>query len=395
MGRRSVLISGMGIAGPTLAWWLNRHGCSPTLVERAPALRQGGYMIDFWGSGFDVADRMGLLPAIRREGYRIEELRMIDGSGRRIGVLDTGLFRSMLADRFVSIERGALARLVFDTVKDDVETLFGDTVVAIERAGAGVGVTFQSAAPRAFDLVVGADGLHSRVRSLAFGAEPSFERHLGLMVAAFTIPGYPHRDDGVYVSYCVPGRQVARYALRDGRTGFLMVFRGGGERGGDLDDEAARGLLGRTFGQAGWECAEILEAMDAAPEIYVYEVSQIRMPSWSSGRIVLLGDAAFCPSLLAGEGASLAMGAAYVLAGELMRSDGNHERAFRRYEDMFRPFAERKQDGATLLGSWFAPKTRLGVFVRNQATRLMNVPPIGRWTVGRMVADRFPLPDYG
>jgi 2-polyprenyl-6-methoxyphenol hydroxylase-like FAD-dependent oxidoreductase len=232
------------------------------------------------------------------------------------------------------------------------------------------------------------------VRSLLFGANRPFETHLGFKVAAFNAPGYRHRDEGAYVSYCVPGKQIARYALRDDRTGFLFVFRAKRPTAEFMNEEEKRALLQETFSGIGWECAEILRALDRTPHFYFDDVSQVRMPTWSRGRIALVGDAAFCPSLLAGEGSSLAMAAGYLLAGELKRSGGDGEQAFQRYQELLKPPIDRKQKAATRLGGWFAPKTAFGVFARNAMTGLMKVPLIAHWTFGRMIADQFELPDY-
>jgi len=389
----TVLISGVGIAGSTLAYWLARNGFEPTLVETAPRLRESGYMIDFWGPGYDVAERMGLIPEIRERGYPIKEVRIVDSRGRRVGGFNADVFRKDLDNRFVSIPRGELAKLLYDTVAPRVETIFGDSIVALGVQAHAVDVAFEHSAPRSFDLVVGADGLHSQVRAIAFGNDGELERYLGFIVAAFNAENYARHDDDVYVSYCVPGKQVARYGLRDGRTGFLFIVRESDPLGAhDLGDGKA--FLAGSFGNAGWECADIIEALGPATELYLDRVSQIHLDHWSQGRIVLTGDAAFCPSLLAGEGSSLAMAGAYVLAGELERAAGDNAAAFRNYESLLRPTIERKQKAATRFGGWFAPKTKLGLAFRNAATRLMNLPVIGRWAARRMLAGEMRLPQY-
>ncbi|HXF03745.1 MAG TPA: FAD-dependent monooxygenase, partial [Arthrobacter sp.] len=173
-----VLIVGAGIAGPTLAYWLRHAGHEPTLVEQAPRLRRGGYLVDFWGSGFDVADRMGIVPRLMADGYRVRELREVTASGRRIAHLDPRHVIGGAGGRYVSIGRSDLAAALYDALDGEVETIFGDTVQALDDDGGRVRVEFARGAPREFDLVVGADGLHSRVRALAFGPEEEFERYL-------------------------------------------------------------------------------------------------------------------------------------------------------------------------------------------------------------------------
>jgi 2-polyprenyl-6-methoxyphenol hydroxylase-like FAD-dependent oxidoreductase len=203
----SVLISGIGVAGPTLAYWLRRRGFRPTLVERAPKLRTGGCIIDFWGVGYDIAERMGLLCDLQERGYDVEELRLVDGHGRRVGGFGVGAFRSLTGGHYVSLLRGDLAALIYEKIEGRCECLFGDSVTGIEQREDSVGVTFCRAPARRFDLVVGADGLHSAVRELAFGPEDRFEKYLGYTVAAFTVDGYRPKDENVYISYSAPGKR--------------------------------------------------------------------------------------------------------------------------------------------------------------------------------------------
>ena len=204
----TVLVSGLGIAGPTVAYWLRRYGFTPTIVERAPAPRTGGYMIDFWGVGYDVAERMLLVPAIQRDGYRMDELRLVNHNGRRIGGVNASVFAAAADGRFTSLPRGDLAQDIIGHLQRDVEIVFDDSIAQIAEERNGVVVSFERAQARRFDLVIGADGLHSTVRHVVFGAIP--EHFLGYNVAAFSVDAYPHRDEGVYVSYALPGRQAAR-----------------------------------------------------------------------------------------------------------------------------------------------------------------------------------------
>jgi 2-polyprenyl-6-methoxyphenol hydroxylase-like FAD-dependent oxidoreductase len=395
---RTVLISGAGIAGPTLAYWLLRHGYAPVLVERAPALRTGGYMIDFWGVGYDVAERMGLLPALRGDGYRLEEVRLVDETGRRVAGFDASVFEAASDGRYLSILRSDLARRIYELVDGHVETIFGDGIAALHEDAAGVEVTFEHAPPRRFDLVVGADGLHSAVRALAFGDGPAgdrdrAERYLGYEVAAFSVDDYPHRDEGAYVSYALPGRQAARYALRGGRSAFLLVLARDEPLAADHHDVAAQqALLRARFAGAGWECDEILAATERTEDFYFDAVAQTRLAHWSRGRVVLVGDAAYCPSLLAGQGSALAMAGAHVLAHALAAAGGDHAAAFAAYERRFKPFVDDKQRAAERFAGWFAPRTRLGVWVRAVATNLLGMPLVGERIAARSFGDRFELP---
>ena len=390
-----IAIVGAGVAGPTLAYWLHRSGHEPTLIEKAPHFRTGGYMIDFWGVGYTIAERMGILPDVLTAGYSIKEVRIVNGRGRKTAGFSADVFDRMTRGRFTSLPRGDLAAVIYRTIEDRIETVFDNSVAAIGTDGSRVRADFEHGPSREFNLIIGADGLHSRVRDLVFGPEDRFEKRLGYRVAAFEVPGYGPRDELVYVSYTEPGLQVARFSLRDNRTMFLFVFvneRMSGPEPRDLDERKT--VLHRIFHDAGWECPQILRAMDGVEDIYFDRVSQIRMDRWSSGRVALIGDAAACASLLAGEGTGLAMTEAYVLAGELKLAGDDYLTAFRRYEERLRPFLNDKQKSAEQFASSFAPRTPIRVWLRNQATKLLAIPPLADFLVGGSLRDDVDLPDY-
>ena len=391
----SVLISGAGIAGPTLAYWLSVYGVKSTLIERAPQLRTGGYAIDFWGLGFDIAERMGILPDLKRDGYNIKELRIVNAKGQRIGGFNVDIFRQATYDRYVTIPRTDLAKNIYRAIEGRCETIFGDSIAGIQQDARGVDVTFERAPSARFDVLIGADGLHSMVRKLTFGRENRFEKFLGYSVAAFDVSGYRPRDEDVYINYSTPGKQVGRLSLRNDRTLFLFVF---ADERGDLidsdDTESQRKALRGQFGNLGWECPRILAATESCPELYFDRVSQIQMDTWSKGRVGLIGDAAFCPSLLAGQGSALAMIAAYVVAGELSRTPDSPEAALARYEKLLHPFMLAKQQAAEKFASSFTPKTRWGLFVRNQVTKAFAIPFVAKLVMGGSLLDRIDLPDY-
>ncbi len=393
MPSRTVLISGAGIAGPALAFWLKAAGFEPTLIERAAGLRTGGYVIDFWGLGYDIAERMGLAGEINRIGYHVREMRVVGDRGARAAGFGTKVFGELTGGRYVTLRRSDLSRLLFATVRDATEVIFDDEIVGLQDRADGVHVQFERHGERRFDLVIGADGLHSDVRRLVFGPEAAFEKRLGYAVAAFEIDGYRPREEDIYVLYGRPGRMLGRFTLHDDRTLFLFVFA--------VEDsplpatlDAQKAMLRERYQDDGWECPRVLEELDRTHDLYFDSVSQIRMDTWSRGRIALVGDAAFCVSLVAGQGSALAIISAYVLAGELAAADGQYQAAFARYEAVLRTFIDVKQGGAERFARVFAPRTRWGLWLRNEVIKAFAIPGLAKLVVGRDIRDTLRLPDY-
>jgi 2-polyprenyl-6-methoxyphenol hydroxylase-like FAD-dependent oxidoreductase len=387
-----VAINGTGIAGPTLAYWLRRFGHEPVLFERAPELRTGGYIIDFWGLGFEIADRMGLVPALLQRCYKMERLRMVDADGREVAGMDVTPMREQLQGRFISLSRADLSAVLFKSC-DGIPTRFGVSVAGIEQDGEGVTATLSDGRQDRFDLAVGADGLHSQMRELVFGPEKRFETSLDCHVAVFRLADYPLRDELTYVSHTVPKRQVARVALRDDETLVLLICRSE-LIDGDPPREQQKAALRRAFGDMKWEVPDMLDRMDDVDDVYFDRVSQIHLPRWSTERVAVIGDAAACASLLAGEGTGLAMIEAYVLAGELHRADGDIVRALAAFEARLRSFVTLKQKAALRFRAFFAPRTALALRVRNLAVRALAMPFVGNRLIGGSLRDDLVLPDY-
>ena len=347
---QTVLISGAGIAGPALAHWLHHHGFAVTVVERAPELRTGGYKVDIRGVAIDVVERMGLLPDIQRAGTDMRTGAYVNDDGERIATLPADIFGARVG-RDDEIMRGELARLLHDRTKGGVEYLFGDSITSLTEqhdGGAGtegpaggqgcVEVTFERHAPRRFDLVVGADGMHSAVRRLVFGPEESFVRPLGAYIAAFSMPNELSLDrEELY--HLIPGRMVCAYSSAgDPEAKGLLAFRSPRLSYDHRDRAEQVALLEAAFAGDGWQVPRMLEAAREAPDLYFDAMSLIEMDSWSRGRVVLLGDAAHCASPASGQGTGIALVGAYVLAGELAASGGDPAVAFERYETAMRGY---------------------------------------------------------
>lgn len=390
-----IAINGAGIAGTALACWLSRLGHEVLLVERAPRLRTGGYILNVWGIGYDAVERMGLLPQLLALQYDTDELRMVDVQGRTRGHYSSHVLQRLANGRIASLARADIAAAIHGLLDGRVETIFGDSIATIEDDGARAHIGFETGAPREVDLVIGADGLHSRVRQIAFGADARFEHSMGCHVASFEIAGYRPREDRLYVACTTPGRYVARFPVRGDRTLVFMLLRDEYLLGGRPSDDAGRkAALKEAFSGMGWECPAILSALEDADELYFDSISQIRMDAWVKGRVALVGDSAACPSLIAGEGAGFALAQAYVLAGELHHHQGDLDSALKRYQGRMKPYTLRKQKHAEGLVPSFVPKTALGVRARDMATVLMRLPVFPRLLMGRYFRDAMTLPEY-
>ncbi|MBM7798248.1 2-polyprenyl-6-methoxyphenol hydroxylase-like FAD-dependent oxidoreductase [Microlunatus panaciterrae] len=338
-----------------------------------------------------MAERMGIVPELRQRGYVIAEARAVDREGHRIASFDPVAVMGS-TQRYLSIARSDLAAVIYGALEERVELILDDTVSSLDDDGERVQVTFDSGANRDFDLVVGADGLHSQIRRLVFGPDERYETYLDMVVSVFDVEGYRPRDDLIAMMHAEVGFQAVRVSLRDDITTFVFTVRHHGPVPSD-DRPAQQALLRTRLAGAGWETPAILNLMPQARTFYFDAVSQIRMASWTRGRVALVGDAAACPSLLAGQGSALAMVEAYVLAAELSRV-GDHVEAFSRYEQRLASFLRSKQDAAVGLGPAFAPKNRLQLLLRNTVMRLMGLPKVADLAMGRSFHDAINLPAF-
>ncbi|MFF3429509.1 FAD-dependent monooxygenase [Streptomyces sp. NPDC002602] len=342
---QTVLISGGGIAGPVLAHWLRRHGFAPTVVELAPGPRPGGQAVDIRGVALDVMARTGLLEQVRAVRTRMRGMSLLDADGREIERSTEATFSSGRLDgEDVEVLRDDLVRLIHEHTRADVEYLFGDSVTALDDHDGGVRVDFAQGASRTFDLVVGADGLHSNVRRLAFGPEEHFTRHLGSHLSVFGADNFLALEDW-------------QVWMRDGDAGFgIMPVRDNTEirvafgfESGPLphDPDSLRRLVADRIAALRVHGARLAEAALEASDFHCDAMAQVHLDNWSRGRVTLLGDAGWCPSPLSGQGTSLALVGAYVLADSLARSSGDHGAAYAAYERRMRPFVALNQALAT------------------------------------------------
>lgn len=364
-----VLISGASIAGPALAYWLDRYGFEVTVVEQAPTVRRGGYAIDIRGTARDVVDRMGLLPRLRRAHVDTRRITFVDAAGETIGALQPEQVTGGEAGLDLEIRRGNLADALATSLPERVEFLFDDSIATLDDDGDAVHVVLDSGTRRAFDLVIGADGLHSNTRRLVFGPEEPFHRYLGQVFAGFTLPnefGLAHEG----VIWNEPGRGAVLYAVESSASvhGFLTFTHEAPPPGLFRDPEGLRELIATRFPEQVWHLPRLVEAVREADDLFFDTVSQIHMPAWSHGRVALTGDAAHATSFLSGQGSSVSLVGAYVLAGELA-VHAHHTDAFAAYERRMRPFAERNQALASSGGTVVTPTTREELDARNALLR--------------------------
>ncbi|MFE7117294.1 FAD-dependent monooxygenase [Streptomyces sp. NPDC057654] len=400
MPNNEILISGAGIAGPALAYWLRKAGCGVTIVERAPEPRPGGQTVDLRGAGRTVIERMGLMDRARAECVDQRGLALVDAYGRTTARMPADSFGGEGIVSEIEILRGDLARLLYEATLPDTEYLFDDTVTRIDQDADGVAVTFENAAPRRFGLVVGADGPHSVVRALAFGPEQEFVRPLGLYTAWFTAAAGDDdwELDGWYLMHNAPGGLVAsaRPGRLPGEIKAGLSFRSAPIPYDRRDVAAQQEIVGRRFAGVGWQTPRLVRAMRTAPDFSFDSMGQVRLGRWTRGRVALLGDAGYCATPLTGLGTSLALVGAYVLAGELAAADGDHRTAFRRYDEVMRPYVTQAQQLPPGGAAGFAPSSRFGIRLRDLSMRQMT-----RWPMRRLLAAQFAkagdiaLPEYG
>lgn len=339
-----VLVSGASIAGPAVAHWLQRRGAEVTVVEQAPGLRPGGQAVDARGVAKEVIRRMGLDATVRAACTDTAGAYTVDADG---AVLETYRADDNDGDGYVSeieILRGDLSRILHDHTREDVEYRFGERIASLTQDAGGVEVTFVGGSQQRFDFVIGADGLHSALRAQVFGPREQFVRHLGLILAFYSVPNefgldgwmYDHKDAGRWVGLRpVPDPDRAIAMLSFPAPGFDVDHR---------DIAAQKQLLRDHMAGFGWQTSRILEHLDDTPDFYLDQVAQVVMDSWSHGRVALIGDAAYSASPMSGAGTGLALVGAYLLAGELAGADWDPDAGFAAYRERMRDYVEANQE---------------------------------------------------
>lgn len=396
MRNTDILVCGASIAGPALAYWLHNAGFTATVVERAPALRSGGQTVDLRGAGRTVITRMGLMDQARAVSVAQRGLALVDASGRITARMPTDSFKGEGIVSEIEILRDDLSRLLYEATLPYTEYLFDDTITGLDQDDDAVTVTFERTSPRRFALVVGADGLHSVVRALAFGPESNYIRRLGLYTAWFTATEEADLD-GWFQMYNAPGGLVAsaRPGRLPGEVKAALSFRSTPITYDRRDIAAQRDMVAHRFARAGWQVPRLLRSMHTASDFFFDSVGQAQLDHWSRGRVVLAGDAGYCPTPLTGLGTSLALVGAYVLAGELATAGGEHRVAFHNYDQVMRPYVSRAQQLPPGGASGYAPTTALAIRLRSASMRSMN-----HWPMRNLLAAQFAkagditLPDY-
>jgi 2-polyprenyl-6-methoxyphenol hydroxylase-like FAD-dependent oxidoreductase len=383
-----ILISGASVAGPSLALWLHRAGHRVTVVERAPALRGGGYAVDFRGRvHLEVLRRMGLLDVMWARATHMGDIAIVDRDDTVKATLPSAIFSGDL-----ELLRGDLGEILHAATRDDVDYVFGDSIASIAQDADGVDVTFERGAPRRFDLVVGADGVNSKVRDLVFGPVP--QQSLGVYGCIFTMAnefGLDHAG----MMYNEPRRTVTIGGINTEKAVISLFFTADGLEHDRRDVEQQRRIVAGAFEGAGWKVPRLLEAMRTAPDFWFDSTTQIRMDRWSRGRVVLLGDAGYAGGP-GGNGTGLAVVGAHVLAGELERLP--FQRAFEVYEQRLRPYVATCQKQASGGSDFLVPSTDKKIAQRDRFFRAIRyVPPVKYLFkhLATRTATAFDLPDYG
>lgn len=370
MKTKKILISGASVAGPALAFWLTRYGFEVTVIERAPHIRPGGYAIDFRGPAMEVLEKMDIIKEIKKFETRAGKITIVDKHNQKLASMPDGFTSGEL-----EIMRGDLANVFYEATKATAEYIFDNSITALREDSNGITVSFNRGEDRRFDIVVGADGLHSNVREVAFGDESQFLHHLGIYFAIFSTPNFMNLKDMAGLYYGTLGKRVGVFsASHDTEARGAFYFTSPQLAYNYKDTKQQKEMIRERFADDKWQVPELLKFMETAPDFYFDSISQIRMERWSKDRVILLGDAGYCASPMSGMGTSMAVIGAYVLAGELKAANGNYTVAFNHYEAEMRPLVtacQKLAEGA----DWFVPRTRFKLWFSRQMWKILPHTP--------------------
>lgn len=391
-----ILISGASIAGPALAFWLHRFGAEVTVVERAPELRPGGQAVDLRGVAKTVVRRMGLDDEVRAALTDTRGMSAVNARGRTLATMRADQFGGDGLIAEYEIARGDLSQVFYDATKDDTEYVFGDRITALDEREDGVHVTFEHGEPRRFDVVVGADGLHSGVRALVWGPEERYLHHMGSYLSFWSTDNHLGVENWS-LGYAEVNRSVG-FRTKNGNSSATAYFSFDSPKlDYDFRDiEAQKDIVRRHLRGMGWEAPKLLAQLDDAPDFYFDSCSQVLLDSWTRGRIALFGDAAFCASPVSGQGTSMAVVGAYILAGELAAAGGDHAAGLRAYERRMRDWVLVTQKMGRANAGTLQPKSKFALRARIVGMRLLPYLPQSLLLRGfDKVINGIEVPDYG
>jgi 2-polyprenyl-6-methoxyphenol hydroxylase-like FAD-dependent oxidoreductase len=366
-----VLISGGGIAGLTLAYWLHQYGIASVVIEQAQTMRREGHGIDFLGISYDVASRMGLIDRLAARQIPFEAIIYVNKDGKPITRLDTALLRKVTDGKYMGLMHPTLEAVLYESLEETVEVRFGRWITAIEADPDAVVVTFNDGTSEAFDLLIGADGVHSSTRALVFGPEEQFSRYLGYIIACYRLPDC-YGIGRTYKLYSEPGRQIVAYDTNiEGEL--LIFFMYQSAKPEHVPREQRLAHVRQVFTGMGWLTEQFLSDVSPSENVFMDAVIQIQMPTWHRGRVALVGDACDCPTLFAGQGASMAMGGAYLLAKALHES-ADYQEAFHHYERQMSAHVLAEQKSGRSFAKFLLPSRPLGLLVQQTMMKVVLRP---------------------
>ena len=388
-----ILISGAGISGLTLAWWLKKYGFKPTIIDKAPSRRLGGYIINFWGLGYDVLEKMNFIGEAKQYHIDLKKFMFVNRHGKKIGAINISKLRKIIDFRHFNFLRSDLEEILYNAIKDTIDIHFNKSIQKMKETNEKVDVLFDDGDTDSYDLVIGADGIHSNTRKFLFGSENNYEHFLGYSVASYTIDDFLDNEKMFYM-YGVPNKQAGIYSILNNKLVTLFFWKSKRENYHSLDILTKKQILIDEFKNIGWITNDLLDKMKETADFYLDSINQIKLEQWYKGRVVLVGDACQCVSLVTGQGSALGMAGSYILAGELNCSRKDYRKAFENYQNKLYPEVIRKQKMAQRFIKSLVPKRKTSIWFNNKISNLMLVPVISKWFIKKFLMENVELDDY-